>query len=388
MQRILFLTGFILCGWLMSASSSSAASLDVSVDFYASLAPYGDWLEHERFGTVWAPRQVEPGWRPYSHGEWVYTDDGWTWASDEDWGWATDHYGRWYFDRSDGWLWLPGDEWAPAWVAWRYGEGYVGWAPLPPEVDAFGDDFSLELDPFVFCFVEERHFLEPHVHRHFFPVARNVTYVHLTQDFTRYRHRDRHVVNLGIDVGRFERAMGRAVPRGQIHEVRSPAEARRVRMQRGQVALFRPSATMRRPDDDSHVPAMTGTRFKWSKPDQVGRHQEQERRRLETDIESERRQLHKIQQREVKHAPVLRDGRDAERSRVQAERRAASVGRERLRERHEAEQKAQAEHEARERELLEQRHAREKRADEDRKDKQDIKDDEHSGSARRKLDRR
>jgi hypothetical protein len=27
---------------------------------------------------------------------------------------------------------VPGIEWAPAWVSWRVGGGYVGWAPLPP----------------------------------------------------------------------------------------------------------------------------------------------------------------------------------------------------------------------------------------------------------------
>ena len=30
--------------------------------------------------------------------------------------------GRWFFDDSYGWVWVPGSEWAPAWVAWRYGD--------------------------------------------------------------------------------------------------------------------------------------------------------------------------------------------------------------------------------------------------------------------------
>ena len=76
-------------------------------------------------------------WRPYEYGHWVYTDEwGWYWVSDDeedDWGWVTYHYGRWAFDRGLGWFWVPGDEWAPAWVDWRYGDDYVGWAPLPPD---------------------------------------------------------------------------------------------------------------------------------------------------------------------------------------------------------------------------------------------------------------
>ena len=30
------------------------------------------------------------------------------------------------------WIWVPGIEWAPTWVTWRVGGGYIGWAPLPP----------------------------------------------------------------------------------------------------------------------------------------------------------------------------------------------------------------------------------------------------------------
>ena len=44
---------------------------------------------------------------------------------------------------------MPGYTWAPAWVSWRYGDGYCGWAPLPPDsfvgVDYYGDGFALGL---------------------------------------------------------------------------------------------------------------------------------------------------------------------------------------------------------------------------------------------------
>jgi hypothetical protein len=32
------------------------------------------------------------------------------------------------------WVWIPGYDYAPSWVVWRHddGDGYVGWAPLPP----------------------------------------------------------------------------------------------------------------------------------------------------------------------------------------------------------------------------------------------------------------
>jgi hypothetical protein len=80
---------------------------------------------------VWYPKNVPAGWRPYTNGHWAYADDyGWTWLSDEKWSWATYNYGRWVFAPGAGWAWVPGKTWAPSWVAWRTGEGLIGWAPL------------------------------------------------------------------------------------------------------------------------------------------------------------------------------------------------------------------------------------------------------------------
>jgi len=109
--------------------------------FYDSLGSQGTWIQSSDYGYVWQPQVDDPNWAPYTAGYWVYTDDGWTWVSDEPWGWATYHYGRWVNLDGTGWCWVPGYTWAPAWVSWRYGDGYCGWAPLPP--DSFvGIDYS------------------------------------------------------------------------------------------------------------------------------------------------------------------------------------------------------------------------------------------------------
>jgi hypothetical protein len=114
--------------------------------FYDSLASQGTWIQTDDYGYVWQPQENDPNWAPYTDGHWVYTDDGWTWDSDESFGWATYHYGRWANIDGTGWVWVPGYTWAPAWVSWRYGDGYVGWAPLPPDsfagIDYFGDGFD------------------------------------------------------------------------------------------------------------------------------------------------------------------------------------------------------------------------------------------------------
>ncbi len=114
-----------------------------TTSFYEPLGAYGDWVEVQD-QYVWVPRNVDGSWRPYTHGHWAETDQyGWFWVSDEPFGWATYHYGRWGFSHDIGWFWVPGTVWAPAWVAWRGSDDYLGWAPLPPSPD---DGLSISIN--------------------------------------------------------------------------------------------------------------------------------------------------------------------------------------------------------------------------------------------------
>ncbi len=102
--------------------------------FQDALAPYGTWSSDDSYGQVWTPAAgiVGGDFLPYaSCGHWIRSEYGWTWVSDWNWGWAPFHYGRWIV-RAGRWSWVPGTMWGPAWVSWRSGNGYVGWAPLPP----------------------------------------------------------------------------------------------------------------------------------------------------------------------------------------------------------------------------------------------------------------
>jgi len=96
-------------------------------------------------------------------GRWVYSNDyGWYWVSEESeasWGWVTFHYGRWVWINDTGWAWVPGNEWGPAWVDWRRGDRYVGWAPLPPD-DLIAD---MRDDSLYWTFVQPADFLAPRI---------------------------------------------------------------------------------------------------------------------------------------------------------------------------------------------------------------------------------
>lgn len=148
---VLGVTGLILVAPpRASADLEISASVHISAeaDFYEPLTPHGAWIEVDSH-RCWRPSGVAVSWRPYTTGEWVWTDYGWYWVSDEPWAWATYHYGRWTYHPQHHWIWVPGREWAPAWVSWRHGGGHIGWAPLAPTI-SFRHRHSIGGPDFVF----------------------------------------------------------------------------------------------------------------------------------------------------------------------------------------------------------------------------------------------
>lgn len=222
-------------------------SVDVGF-FYNELSPYGEWVRHPYYGWVWFPRHVRAGWRPYSLGRWVESDYGWMWVSEEPFGWATYHYGRWAWDPYLGWLWVPGTDWGPAWVAWQQGNGYVGWAPLPPAV-GFDLSFGIRIGglslgfgiaPRNYAFVEERRFLDSRIDGYIVPEARNITIINNTVNITNYTIVDNRVINHGVPVERIERAAGRRAQRLRVATVSSPRGAG---VQRDVITIYKPTRT-------------------------------------------------------------------------------------------------------------------------------------------------
>ena len=218
--------------------------VDVNL-FYTELAPHGRWVVIADYGRCWVPVGVAAAWRPYTVGHWAYTEYGWTWVSDEPWGWATYHYGRWAILPGYGWTWLPGGVWAPAWVAWRCGDGYVGWAPLPPvRYRPLGDrHFYADRIPAIsFTFVNERLITEPEIHRHVLPPVRNITIIRKTTNITKIEVVNKTVVNHGVPIDRIQRDTGRRIERVNVREVSRPADAKQA-PDRRDVAIYRPQPT-------------------------------------------------------------------------------------------------------------------------------------------------
>ena len=226
MKKILFALSML--AFAVSALPQ-ARGADTSLDFIYDNLSGGNWIDVEGYGYGWQPDLgvSDPNWRPYSDGYWAYTDYGWTWISYEDFGWATYHYGRWANLADYGWVWLPGEDldWGPAWVSWRTGGDYIGWAPLPPrgpgvvyEGQPIGVnvDVTFDIGPEYYNFCDVRFISEPVLRDRIIPPVQNITYITNTVNVTNIYVQNNIVYNYGPDYAVVNRYSSRPIQRLSI----------------------------------------------------------------------------------------------------------------------------------------------------------------------------
>jgi hypothetical protein len=235
----------------LGPAQARAQALDISF-FYDALAPYGEWLTLSPYGDVWCPYDQTPGWRPYMDGDWIYSDYGWTYDSSQPWGWAAYHYGRWTMDPECGWVWVPGYTWGPAWVAWRFGDGYCGWAPLPPGVGfSFGlglelGGFDLNLIPWnEWCFTGVDWLGRRGMRDHIFSEDRNIGFLRQTRNVTDYGFQGDRVINRGIAPREIEQLTHRTITQYQLGN-QGPTGNHVSRLQGNTLEMFRPNFSQNR----------------------------------------------------------------------------------------------------------------------------------------------
>ncbi len=212
---------------------------DVSYQsFYDQLAPYGNWINYPGYGYVWMPNEG-PDFQPYAtNGNWIYTDAGWTWASNYSWGWAPFHYGRWFYENGYGWMWVPGNEWAPAWVSWRGGGDYYGWAPLGPRISVDVALSNYNPPANYWNFVPRRYMGNPDWHNYYVDGGRNVTIINNTTIINNYSgsNRARYSYAPGPDANEVRRYSGNNFTPVQIRQANTPG----ARMNGSQYQIYQP----------------------------------------------------------------------------------------------------------------------------------------------------
>lgn len=208
--RIFGLSVILLAGITISERASAQPGVNISFQtFYDDLSPYGRWVRNPQFGSVWVP-DVPSGFQPYStNGYWEVTEYGNTWVSDYDWGWAPFHYGRWSFDDYVGWFWVPDYEWGPAWVNWRSGGGYYGWAPLGPGVNI---NVAVNIPSFWWVFVPQRYITSPRWNYYCAPRNRVSHYYNQTVIINNYYRSNNRTYVYGPRRDEIERVTRRDVP--------------------------------------------------------------------------------------------------------------------------------------------------------------------------------
>jgi hypothetical protein len=337
MMPLTFLFGMISVAEASAQNQPEKNAQDARMNyFYNSLKPYGEWTYTSTYGWCWYPYNITVDWRPYTEGNWVYTDAGWTFDSDAPYGWATFHYGRWFFDNDQGWLWYPDTVWAPCWVAWRYDNNHIGWAPLTPdclwkdgtglELGNFNPD-NIPLNYYTFCHIKD--FAGKDLIDHELLIAKNATYIKKTHYMPgTLRYSNNAVANEFSFQDAIVKAMGHDIPRLKMMSADSPQNHG---SSGNEYRTFRPEITYK----NQSIPLFTG-----QKPKNLENQHNQELQALTTYQKNRQNLL------EQDHTTENRNPPD-------------NVSREQLTNQHQIELKAQQEQVQREQHLLQSEQQRE-----------------------------
>lgn len=215
-----------------SYGSGPQVQVSGSISFYDELSPYGRWVSYPGYDQVWIPNAGRD-FRPYyTNGHWVYTDYGWTWMSDYSWGWAAFHYGRWLFDDFQGWMWVPGNDWGPAWVSWRTGGDYYGWAPMGPQ-------YSYNAPANYWAFVPRQYINSPRINNYYVNNSRNVTIINNTTIINNSNNYRGNRVYTGPNANDVQRYSGQAVRPVRVENMNRPGAGR---VDNNRLQIYRPDA--------------------------------------------------------------------------------------------------------------------------------------------------
>jgi len=301
-KGIVMIMGFLLASILHIGAVKAQGSVSFQV-FYDELQPYGTWINHSSYGYVWMPR-VDRGFAPYAtNGYWINTEYGNTWVSDYSWGWAPFHYGRWFYDDFYGWMWVPDNLWGPAWVVWRSGGGYYGWAPLMPGLGYSASyNYYNRIPHRYWSFVPYRYITYRSVYRHCVPRPHVVNIInHTTIVTNNYTDNRSRTYFTGPSRREIERTTQERV---RTYSINDQARPGRTSVERDRVSLYKPEI------DNSNASRLNSMPSQYMRENGKGKLEQVEARRERTsESYSENELPQKQDQRDVERRESTTDQR-------------------------------------------------------------------------------
>jgi len=226
---------------LLTGTTQKAVAQDEDISmqsFYDELSPYGTWIQDPQYGYVWRPDVEQGEFRPYyTNGRWAMTEYGNTWVSDYDWGWAPFHYGRWVYNRYNQWVWLPDTVWGPAWVSWRSGGGYYGWAPMGPGMNI---NVNINIPSLWWVFVPQRNIYYNGFPRYY--SRRNTVIINNTTIINNTYVRNNRYYSSGPRANDIRRYTGRDVT---VYNVNRTTRPSRTNLDGNRIDMYTPSRSGR-----------------------------------------------------------------------------------------------------------------------------------------------
>nr|WP_068889887.1 DUF6600 domain-containing protein [Pedobacter panaciterrae] len=250
MKNIIKLPAIVLGLMLLLTGTAQrvvAQDEDISLQsFYDELSPYGTWIQDSQYGYVWRPDVDQADFRPYySNGRWAMTEYGNTWVSNYDWGWAPFHYGRWVYNRYSQWVWIPDTVWGPAWVSWRSGGGYYGWAPMGPGMNI---NVNINIPDLWWVFIPQRNIYYNNFPRYY--SRRNVTIIHNTTIINNVYSRNSRNYYTGPRADDIRRSTRQAVP---VYNIDRSSRPGRSNISGNKVEIYRPNSRTSRETNAGNV---------------------------------------------------------------------------------------------------------------------------------------
>jgi hypothetical protein len=147
-------------------------------------------------------------------------------------------------------VWVPGRVWGPAWVAWRSGGGYYGWAPLGPSIS-----ININFPSFYWTFVPQTYITSHHIYNHYIPSTQVVNLYHNTTVIKNNYRINNRVYVYGPKKQDIERVTNSQVAVYRVDRLNQPGQSQ---VEGRSVRIYQPKPSIRSERATNFIPNNNG----------------------------------------------------------------------------------------------------------------------------------